>query len=187
MHYHGDLTLFWTGTQTMRTWHSYRNICFWISLTLPYRTGFLIYVGQIDDFLKTFSINDPPFRALEDWKLETIEGRNTLFYRGRNYILDDLNLQRDILQMMHDHKTAGHPGEAKTLVSVEWHYWWPGLCTFIQSYVRGCGKCRQYKINRSPSHPSYVPIAALTVTQPFAHCSMDLITNLPHSNGFDSW
>ena len=47
-------------------------------------------LGQIDDFLKTFSINDPPFRAFEDWKLETIEGRNTLFYRGRDYILDDL-------------------------------------------------------------------------------------------------
>ena len=143
-------------------------------------------LGQVDDFLKTFSITDPPFGAAEDWKLETIDGQNTLFYKGRNYILDDLDLQWNILQMMHNHETAGHPGEAETLVSVEQHYWWPGLCTFVQNYVKGCSECQQYKINRSPSHPSYTPIPATTVTQPFAHCSMDLITDLPLSNGFDS-
>ena len=88
--------------------------------------------------------------------------------------------------MMHDHETAGHPGKAETLVSVEWHYWWPGLCTFVQNYVKGCGECQQFKINRSPSHPSYTPIPASTITRPFAHCSMDLITNLPLSNSFGS-
>ena len=51
--------------------------------------------------------------------------------------------------------------------------------------MKGCGKCQQFKINRSPSHPSYVPIPPSTGTRPFAHCSMDLITNLPWSNGFD--
>ena len=143
-------------------------------------------LGQIDDFLKTFSITDPPFGGAEDWKLEAIEGRTTLFYKGRNYIPDNLDLQRDILQMMHDHETAGHPGKAETLVSVEQHYWWPGLCTFVQNYVKGCSICQQYKINQSPSHPSYTPIPASTVMQPFANCSMDLITDLPLSNSFDS-
>ena len=52
--------------------------------------------------------------------------------------------------------------------------------------MKGCGECQQFKINRSPSHPSYVPIPASTGTRPFAHCSMDLITDLPWSNGFDS-
>ena len=46
--------------------------------------------------------------------------------------------------------------------------------------------CQQYKINRSPSHPSYTSIPASSTTQPFAHCSMDLITDLPLSHGFDS-
>ena len=49
-------------------------------------------LGQIDNFLTTFSITDPPFRAAEDWKLEAIDRKNTLFYKGRNYILNDLNL-----------------------------------------------------------------------------------------------
>src|SRR5271170_5227541 len=88
--------------------------------------------------------------------------------------------------MFHDHDTAGHPGEAETLLAVERHFWWPGLHTFVWNYVRGCGVCQQYKINRSPSHPSYIPIPASTVTRPFAKCSMDFITDLPVSSGFDA-
>ena len=88
--------------------------------------------------------------------------------------------------MLHDHKTAGHPGEAETLVSVEQLYWWLGLQTFVWNYVKGCGVCQQYKINWSPSHPSYVPIPPASTTRPFAHCSMDLITDLPLSDGFNS-
>ena len=88
--------------------------------------------------------------------------------------------------MLHDHKMAGHPGEAETLVSVERLYWWPGLQTFVRNYVKGCGVCQQYKINRSPSHPSYMLIPPASTTRPFAHCSMDLITDLPLFDGFDS-
>ena len=154
-----------------------------LDLTLQDR---VLDLGQLDDFLKSFSIGDPPFGAPDDWKLDCVGGRNTLFYKGRNYVPDDLNLQHDIVKMLHDHETAGHPGEAETLVSTEQLFWWPGLGTFVQNYVKGCGVCQQYKINWSPSHPSYVPIPPASTTQPFAHCSMDLIMDLPLSNGFNS-
>ena len=86
----------------------------------------------------------------------------------------------------HDHETAGHPGEAETFVAVEQQYWWPGLHAFVCNYVKGCGVCQQYKINISPSHLSYIPILPSLSTRPFASCSMDLITDLPLSQGFDS-
>ena len=143
-------------------------------------------LGEIEDFLKTFSITDPLFGDVDNWKLEAIEGRNMLFYKGRNYIPNDLDLQWDILPMLHDHEMAGHLGEAEILVAVERHYWWPGLHMFVWNYVKGCGVCQQYKINRLPSHPSYMPIPALSTTRPFAYCSMDLIADLPLSHGFDS-
>ena len=154
-----------------------------LDLTLQDR---VLDLGQLDDFLKDFSIDDLPFGTQNNWKLELVNGRNTLFYRDRNYVLDNLSLRRDIVKMLHDHETAGHPGEAETLVSVERLYWWPGLRTFVRNYVKGCGVCQQYKINRSPSHPSYMPIPPALTTRPFAHCSMDLIMDLPFSNGFDS-
>ena len=52
--------------------------------------------------------------------------------------------------------------------------------------MKGCGVCQQYKINWSPSHPSYMPIPPASTTCPFAHCSMDLIMDLPLSDSFDS-
>ena len=95
-----------------------------LDLTLQDR---VLDLGQLDDFLKNFLVDDPPFGAPDDWKLELVDRKNTLFYKGQNYVPDDLDLRRNIVRMLHDHEMAGHPGEAETLVSVERLYWWPGL------------------------------------------------------------
>ena len=47
---------------------------------------------------------------LEDWRLEKHGEKNILFYKDKNYIPDDLDLQQDIFKMFHDHEMAGHPG-----------------------------------------------------------------------------
>ena len=88
--------------------------------------------------------------------------------------------------MYHDHETAGHPGELETYNSIWQHYWWPGLWTFVKNYVQGCGTCQQFKINWSPSNPAYQAIEGAKTMRPFAHCSMDLITDLPPVEGYDS-
>ena len=88
--------------------------------------------------------------------------------------------------MFHDHKTAGHPGELETYNAIRQHYWWPGLRTFVKNYIQGCGACQQFKIDRHPSKPAFLPMEGVKLTRPFAHCSMDLITDLPLSEGFDS-
>ena len=81
---------------------------------------------------------------------------------------------------------AGHPGELETFNSVKQYYWWPGMRTFVKRYVQGCGICQQFKINRNPSHPSFIPIEGSKLMRPFAQCLMDMITDLPLSNGYDS-
>ena len=60
---------------------------------------------------------------LEDWRLEKHGERNVLLYKDKNYVPDDLDLQRDIVKMFHDHEMAGHPGELKTYNSVKQNYW----------------------------------------------------------------
>jgi Integrase zinc binding domain len=90
---------------------------------------------------------------LQDRKIEEIDGRKTIFFKGKNYILKDMELRWDIVKMYHDHKTAGHPGELETYNGIRQNYWWPGLQTFVKNYVQGCGTCQQFKINRSPSNP----------------------------------
>ena len=88
--------------------------------------------------------------------------------------------------MFHDHPTAGHPSELETFNSIRQHYWWPGLRTFVKNYVKGCGTCQQFKINRHPSKPAFMPTEGSQSTRPFANCSMDFITDLPPTNNYDS-
>ena len=87
--------------------------------------------------------------------------------------------------MYHDHKTARHPGELETYNVVRQKFWLLGLHIFVKNHVKGCGICQQFKIDRSPSQPSFIPVEGAISTQPFAHCSMDLITNLPSVDGSD--
>ena len=88
--------------------------------------------------------------------------------------------------MFHDHETARHPGELETYNAIRQHYWWPGLWTYVKNYVQDCGICQQFKINRSPSRPTYLPTEGAQSTRPFTNCSMDFITDLLLINGFDS-
>jgi len=57
--------------------------------------------------------------------------------------------------------------------------------TFIRKYVEGCTLCQQMKSDTHPSTPPLTPIPS-SVTRPFSQISVDLITDLPESGGFDS-
>ena len=97
-------------------------------------------------------------KNLEDWEVEEFEGKNIPFYKEKNYILNDGQLQHNIVQKYHDHPTAEHPGELQTFNAVKEHYWWPGLQVFIKNYVQGCGTCQQFKIDRNPMKPAFMPL-----------------------------
>jgi Integrase zinc binding domain len=88
--------------------------------------------------------------------------------------------------MYHDHETAGHPGELETYNGIRQNYWWPELQIFVKNYVQGCGICQQFKINQSPSNPAYIAIKGANNTRLFAKCLMDLITDLPPVEGYNS-
>ena len=122
---------------------------------------------------------------LADWKIKEVDGKKTIFYKGKNYIPKDKELWQDVVKMYHDHETAGHPGELEAYNSIWQHYWWPGLQMFVKNYVQGCGMCQQFKINWSPSNLAYQAIEGAKMTRPFAHCSMDLITDLPPVERYD--
>jgi Integrase zinc binding domain len=64
---------------------------------------------------------------LQDWKIEEIDRRKMIFFKGKNYIPKDLELRRDIVKMYHDYKMAGYPGELETYNGIRQNYWWPGL------------------------------------------------------------
>ena len=60
-------------------------------------------------------------KGLEDWKIETTNGRSILFFKGKNYIPRNMDLRREIVKSFHDHETAGHPGKIGTYNAVKQH------------------------------------------------------------------
>ena len=123
---------------------------------------------------------------LQDWTVEKHDDIQLMFYKGKNYIPDNLELHREIVKRHHDDLTAGHPGEVETFNAVSEHYWWPGMRTFVKTYVKGCGTCQQFKINRQPVKPSLLPITGPESARPFTQLSIDFITDLPRSDEYDS-
>ena len=122
--------------------------------------------GNAAEALKLLLGNGPTAMTtgLEDWTVDQSKGQNILFYKGKNYIPRNADLRRDIVHSFHDHETAGHPGEIGTYNAVRQNYWWPGLRTFVKNYVQGCGTCQQFKIDRTPSRPAYIPTEGATST-----------------------
>ena len=123
----------------------------------------------------------PPLKtALSDWK----HHEGLLFYKGRLYVPDNLELRRDIVSQHHDLGSAGHPGQYGTRAAVARTYWWPSLGVFIRNYVMGCAQCQQNKVNTHPTLPPLMPIKADKDALPFSMVTMDFITDLPESHGY---
>ena len=99
---------------------------------------------------------------LSDWQIT----KGVLTYKGHIYIPDDDNLHHTILLCHHDHKTAGHPSFLKTCQLVAAEFWWPGLASYVQKYVKGCTTCQQNKANTHPTIPPLTPIKS-SCTCPF--------------------
>lgn len=60
------------------------------------------------------------------------------------------------------------------------------MYTMSARYVKGCAVCQQNKVNTHLTVPPLHPIPATGVSRPFQNVSIDFITDLPLSNGYDS-
>ncbi|HEX4850025.1 MAG TPA: integrase [Puia sp.] len=90
-----------------------------------------------------------------------------------------------ICKTYHDSPITGHPGQHKTNLLIKNEYYWPGMTRYINNYVKGCAICQQMKPDTHPLKHPLTPIKS-EVTRPFQQVTMDFITDLPPSNGFDS-
>ncbi len=96
------------------------------------------------------------------------------------------NLKRGVISSFHDPPYRGHPGIANTYHLLKQEYWWPTARHDVEEYVRGCALCQANKINTHHQRPHLFPIATDSEALPFEVVTMDFITKLPPSNGYDS-
>ena len=105
---------------------------------------------------------------------------------NKTFLSDNPEKRREVLHSLHDAPATGHLGIANTWELVREHYEGPRLRQFMEEYVKGCARCQESKTN---VHRSKAPLQCFDTSVeegPFQYVSMDLITNLPKSQGFDS-
>ena len=98
----------------------------------------------------------------------------------------DEAIKRTILRNYHSGPIAGHPGRDETIRKIAYTYWWPGMNQWIAQYIKGCANCQQ---NKNLTHRTRVPpfpILPHPSALPFKTVAMDLITQLPKSDGSDA-
>ncbi len=104
----------------------------------------------------------------------------------KTYLEDDQEKRWEVLQELHSSPVAGHPGIANTWNLVTQHYEGPWLQTFVKQYVQGCPYCQESKTNISQKKAPLQQFDTYIEEGPFQYISMDLITDLPKSEEYDS-
>ena len=106
-----------------------------------------------------------------------------LYFKNRWVVPSDTELKLGILLECHDAKVAGHFGQYKTLEKVRSNFFWAKMEDEVRDYVRSCDTCQRDKASRHAKygllHPTEIP------HRPWQDISMDFITGLPESQGFD--
>jgi transposase InsO family protein len=115
---------------------------------------------------------------------ECSERSGQLYYREKKFVPNHPPLQLRIIQEYHDTPSAGHPGRDKTFELIARDYYWPKMRETIAQYVRNCFECRRSKPTH---HAPYGILRPLPIpTRPWEELSMDFVTGLPLSEGFDA-
>ena len=103
-------------------------------------------------------------------------------YQGKIYVPP--NYRRIIYGIHHTDPTAGHAGIQPTTELIARYWYWPELKKDIHKWVQRCDSCQRYKNfpQKKPGqlHPNEIP------TRPWEIVTMDLLTDLPESEGYDA-
>ena len=108
------------------------------------------------------------------------------YYKSRLVVLEDNELRRGVLSLYHDSTTAGHLEIRQTLDAITRSYWWPHLKDSVANYIKGCATCQSTKPRTTKTKTPTSLITAEHTQLPFGTITMDFITKLPQSRGYDS-
>ena len=105
-----------------------------------------------------------------------------VFYENqRVYVPKEMRCK--IIQDSHDTPYAAHPSAESTFHLIARSYYWPYMMTEIRNYVKTCDPCQR---NKDHNHLPYGLLKPLPIPRDYwTSISMDFITNLPKSKGFD--
>jgi transposase InsO family protein len=93
-------------------------------------------------------------------------------------------VRSELLKMVHDHKTGGHLGIAKTYARIKQKFYWPGCKADI---ARWCQRCHQCALIKPSSEKRKVPLVQNLSGAPMERIAADIVGPLPvtkHDNRY---
>jgi len=146
-------------------------------LDAEWKTIYHVLTGELKEVpvtlkgrIKRFSLDDNGLIRLDN---------------DRICVPNDKDLRLSVLNDLHDAPQAGHPGIEKTYELVHRYYYWKGLHTFIEKYIKHCTSCQRNKASNTKT-------AGLLQSMPvpagrWVHVSCDFIVRLPKTtSGYDA-
>jgi hypothetical protein len=103
-------------------------------------------------------------------------------YRQKVWIPESMRTW--ICKEHHDQPMVGHAGIAKTLALLKRQFYWPRMDVTVTRYVGNCHGCRRAKPFNDMYNGVLIPLPI--PQQPWQDISMDFITGLPMSGGYDA-
>jgi hypothetical protein len=119
--------------------------------------------------------NDPGPFLVED---------GLLLREGLIYVPEEDQIRLLVLKNHHDHKLRGHPGINKTIKLIRRTCFWPKMHRDVKQYVNSCEGCQRAKAVRQKPFGLLKPLPI--GQRPWSSISVDHITELPLSNGYDA-
>jgi hypothetical protein len=107
-----------------------------------------------------------------------------LLYEGRLVISNQSALIPTLLEEFHATPQGGHSGFYRTYRRLAANVYWVGMKNTIQDYVRGCDICQRQKYLASSPGGLLQPLPI--PDRVWEDLSMDFITGLPKSKGFEA-
>ena len=94
-------------------------------------------------------------------------------------------LKLRLIKDFHEALAARHPGRSKTLELLSRQYYWPRMHKDVDQFLRNCHTCQRSRTSR---HTPFGILRPLPIPDGGAwrHISMDFITGLLWSNGFNA-
>jgi hypothetical protein len=106
-----------------------------------------------------------------------------LRYKNRIWVGSDPQLHHKLVTAFHHSPVGGHSGVPVTYRKIKQVFAWPGLKSFVQTWLASCVTCQQAKLDRTLSPGLLQPLSVPTAA--WHTISMDFIEGLPQSQRFN--
>ena len=113
-----------------------------------------------------------------------IDTDNIMRYQGRVCVPQDEEIRKRILVEAHATPYSIHPGSNKMYRDIKPYFWWQGMKKDIAEFVSRCQTCQQVKIEHQRPGGE---LQSLEIPEwKWEHITMDFVTSLRSSKGYDS-